>query len=314
MTGQRYLAALVACMAVFMTSSAFARSDQFSFGVIGQPFGKTTEEAALRRALVETGDDNLAFVIVNGVKSRTEPCTDQLYQRRKSLLDESQHGLILSLSAHDWVNCTRSDGRPLAMERLNRVRELFFTEEFSFGKTRIPIVRQSLTPKFRMYGENMRWRIGNVLFGTVNLPSNNNNFVFAAGRNSEFEDRLVANRAWLEQLLTVATRKNLKGIVIFSDGNPFAKPAKSSLFSLRRDRDGFLEVRRHLTVLASRFKGRILVIHSQAKPEASPSDNIVWRKNLGTLGVSADWVKITADLSQSTLFSIAATHATRRLP
>jgi len=26
------------------------------------------------------------------------------------------------------------------------------------------------------------------MFATLNLPSNNNNFVFGAGRNSEFED------------------------------------------------------------------------------------------------------------------------------
>jgi hypothetical protein len=304
------LSVWLTCIAIYLPAPAFAGPDQFSFAVIAHLFTKKTDESSLRNAIAETDADNLAFVVANGIKSHTEPCTDQIYARRKALLEEAQNGLILSLAASDWADCRINDGRSAAIERLNRIRELFFVDEFSFGSARVPLVRQSLMPKFRSYGENARWRIGDILFATINLPANNNRYLSAAGRNSEFEDRLIANRAWLEQLFNTAARKRLKAVVIFSDGNPLAKSTSSSLFSLHRKRDGFTEIRRQLTALASGFKGKTLIIHGQAAGEDPSPNDIVWRNNLGQLEVGSDWTKITFNSSSPSLFSVTADTAT----
>jgi hypothetical protein len=302
---------LLLMFAVFLApSSASARIDNFSFGVIAHGFTKSQDESLLRTALEDADAENLAFVVANGIKSKAEPCTDQIYNRRRELLENAGHGLILSLAASDWADCRRSDGRSASIERLNRVRDLFFVDDFSFGDTKIPLIRQSLTPKFRTYGENARWRMGDVLFATINLPAGNNHYLQAAGRNSEFEDRLVANRAWLEQLFNVAMRKNLKAIVIFCDGNPFAKSRKtSSLFSLYGSRDGFAEIRRKIKSLGSKFPGKVIVIHGQATPEPAIPDGIVWQDNLGELGVRSGWTKLTVDSSLPALFAVTSNPA-----
>jgi hypothetical protein len=310
----RLLPLLLACTVFCAPSSASARSEKFSFGVLAHVFNKTPEESVLRNAIADADAENLAFVVANGIKSQTEPCTDQVYNRRKELLEEAGHGLILSLAASDWADCRRNDGRSASIERLNRVRDLFFVGEFSFGGAKIPVIRQSLMPQFRNYSENARWKIHDVMFATINLPSNNNHYLQAAGRNSEFEDRLVANRAWLEQLFNAATRKNLKAIVIFCDGNPFVKSKTSSLFGQYRHRDGFAEIRRQITALGSKFPGKVMVIHGQDTRGSSSPASVAWQSNVGVLAVGAGWTKLTIDPSKPALFAVTNYPAAPRNP
>ncbi|OGB21941.1 MAG: hypothetical protein A3I66_12290 [Burkholderiales bacterium RIFCSPLOWO2_02_FULL_57_36] len=309
-----FLPGLLACTVFFSPGPVLAGSEKFSFGVIAHAFASTSDESALINMIAEADAENLAFVVANGIKSKTEPCSDQVYNRRKALFEDAQHGLVLSLAASDWVDCRRNDGRSAAIERLNRIRDLFFVGEFSFGSTRIPLVRQSLTPKFRSYGENARWAMRDVMFATINLPANNNHFLSAAGRNSEFEDRMVANRIWLQQLFNAATRKNLKAVVIFCDGNPSSKPIASSLFGQSGNRDGFAEIRRQIGALGSKFRGKVLVIHGQARLDTAAPKNIAWRNNVGNLEAGSGWIKLTVDPSLPTLFAITNHSSTQKNP
>jgi hypothetical protein len=292
---------LVACGALAQALTATAGPREFSFGVIDHPFKATTSESILQEAIAETDSDNLAFVVVNGIKSNAEPCSDEIYIRRKALLDSAKAGLIVSLAASDWAECKSANGRSAAIGRLNRLRDLFFVDEFSIGGIRIPLTRQSTTAKFRSYGENARWVIGSTMFATINLPGNNNHYLAAAGRNSEFEDRLVANRDWLNRVFIHARRKNLAGIVLFCDGNPIAAPNRSAV-----RRDGFAETRQQISALAAKFPGKVLVIHGRKKTQPDSSPNIIWRGNLGVLEAGSPWIKLDVDPDGPTLFAIAA--------
>jgi hypothetical protein len=274
---------------------ALADSEKFSFGVIGHAFRKAPDEEALARAIAESDADSLGFVVVNGIKSAGEPCSDALYERRRTLLARAKNGLVLSLAGSDWAECRHANGRPAAIERLTRVRDVYFQEEASYGDSKIPLMRESATTKFRSYAENARWEIGGIQFATLNLPANNNHYLPDAGRNSEFEDRLIANRYWLRRLFHSASRQHLAGIVLFCDGDPMSVPQ-----NVRRD--GFQEIRRELLALASRYPGRVLVIHGRDEPGG---DAISWRGNLGTLGAGAGWVKVRVDPGAPALFELA---------
>jgi len=281
-----------------------AQPEPLSFGVIGHAFRKSSDEALLRRAIAETDADNLGFVVVNGVKSASEPCSDALYEQRRALLSSAKNGIVLSLAGSDWADCKRDNGRPAAMERLTRVRDLYFQDEMSFGDTRLILTRESTTTKFRSYAENARWDMGNVVFATVNLPAPNNHYLTDAGRNGEFEDRLIANRYWLERLFTFAAREKRAGIVLFSDGNPALHSGRNSVRSPDGVRDGFFEVRRQIIKLAAAFHGRVLVVHGggnsgQRKPAA-----VVWHGNLGDLEVADGWVKVNVSPLSPALFDV----------
>lgn len=281
---------------------AAAQSGSFSFGVISHAGAATPDEAALREAIIATDNDSLAFVVVNGIKTAAEPCTDKLYFHRKEMFQSAKNGLILAIAASDWSNCHNARGQPIAMERLNRVRDLFFADEFSFGASRLPLMHQASTPKYRTYTENLRWDIGNLAFATIHLPANNNDYLNAAGRNSEFEDRMVADRDWLHRVVSVARQRNAAGIVLFCDADPLARPELLARIGLGSGRDGFAEIRKQLQALSARYPGKILLVHASPGGSGDPGA-IAWQGNLGSIGASQGWLKITADPQMPSLFT-----------
>jgi hypothetical protein len=192
-------------------------------------------------------------------------------------MDESEVPAVLSLQATDWALCRNESKQSMAQDRLRWVREWLLDERRPQHTKPLPIVQQSTSAMFRPYAENMRWEINGVLFATVNLPSNNNHYLAAAGRNNEFEDRLVANRHWLRRIFNHAKYHHLKAIVLFTDANPMTVPSRASR---RAQRDGFVETRKYLSARVAQYPDRVLIIHAQ---RATP--RIVWRRNLGSLGV-----------------------------
>jgi len=307
------LGCAIALASVAAPPAAHAGGKEFAFGVIGHVLRTGDGETALQEAIAETDADNLAFVVANGIKSAAEPCTDALYQRRRAMLDSAKNGLVLSLSASDWTGCRNSQGKTAAVERLNRLRELFFADDFTLGGTRLPVVRESATAKFRAYAENARWEIGQVMFATINLPANNNHYRTEAGRNSEFEDRAIANRDWLHRLFLFATRKKMAAIVLFCEGDPFDEPGLLERLTPTPRRDGFTEVRKQLRDLSAKYPGKVLVIHAASGRENLPRD-IAWDGRLGSLLVESGWRRITVRPGTPTLFEPNALPAERRQP
>jgi hypothetical protein len=294
----------LSCTVLGMPLAEGAEKKLFRFGVLTQANEIKPEDDGPADLLDTLTDEKLAFVVANGIKTSDEPCTDELYVERRDAFDGAKLTLIPSLTANDWTRCMNSAGKPAAIERLNHVRELFFPEKFSLGERKIPVIRQSITPQFRSYSENARWRFRNVLFATIHLPANNNNYVSEAGRNSEFEDRLIANRDWLQRLFMFAKRKKIDGIVLFSDGNPLAIPRREDLARLKADRDGFLAVRRQILKLAQGFPGKILIVHREAAGQRSSTastQRIRWSRNLGEVGITRN-VSTLAVVAAPTLF------------
>ncbi len=313
--------AVLSVFVLLSSASTVAVANEFHFGVIANSSKIKPDEAALKRAIAQSNDANLAFVVVNGVKSSIEACSDQIYMQRKELLNSAENGVIVSLAASDWSDCKNSSGKPNAIERLSRVRDLFFSDEFSLGASKIPLTRLSSTAKFRGYGENARWEFDDILFATINLPASNNRFRAEAGRNSEFEDRLVANRHWLNRIFAFAKRKPYRGIVLFSDGNPALTANAMRNVAANGKRDGFAEIRQQITSLSGKFPGKVLFIDDQIRPnnngggkaiaddqgsrlENGAADGIVWRGNLGHLSVVSGWLELIVNPVGATMFSI----------
>jgi hypothetical protein len=303
-TRRMLLGAIVASAALF--AQAAPPTAGFRFGVIGHSFKNAPDEAVLKRAIADAAQVNPAFIVATGIKSASEPCSDKLYAQRRALLDESPPPMIVSLAGSDWSGCLNSAGRSNAIERLNRLRELFYADAESLGAKRMPLTRLSSTAKFRSYAENAHWEHGKVLFATINLPANNNHFRPEAGRNSEYEDRLVANRAWLHRLFTLAERQKLQGLVLFSDGDVGvqAEEGFSLLPSFQSKQDGFAEPRRQIRAMAEKFKGKVLLIDTQGGASAGTEATINWRGNVGHLSLAAEWAEVRVAPGTTTLFAL----------
>ncbi|VXC70929.1 hypothetical protein [Massilia sp. 9I] len=278
-----------------------------SFAVVGHRAAEGGE-AALKDVLQEAKDEDLAFLVVTGIKGEQEACGDRVYQKRRELFDKEKRPVILSLSGSDWTGCRNSAGRTNAIERLNRLRELFYGEPEALGKEKLPVTRLSSSPRFRSYAENAHWQVGKVLYATINLPAANNHYLPAAGRNSEYEDRSVANRFWLNRLFAIAKQDKVDAVVLFAEGNmqPLLQPANGLRALLQRaptGHDGFADTRRQVQTQAAKFKGRVLVVDSAGlSKDARPG--IEWRGNLGHLSVGAHAVEVHVAGKGENVFSL----------
>ena len=322
------LAAFCLALASASAPAAGAGLPGFEFAVLGHSFKAGTDDAPLKKAIAGVSAFNASFVVATGIKAMGESCSDKLYSQRKDLLDASTPPLIVSLSASDWVGCRNSRGRGNAIERLNRLRDVYFADNQSLGQRKLNVSRLSSTAKFRSYAENAHWEVGGVLFATVNLPANNNHFLPEAGRNSEFEDRLVANRAWLQRLFAMAQGKKLDGIVLFSDGDVgvLDEEESSLLPSFSSKQDGFAGPRKQIRLLAKKFAGKVLLIDTQGEKPADKQARgklaisrgetpvIHWKANVGHVSIATDWAAIAVRTGKTPLFEVRERASRPSLP
>jgi hypothetical protein len=309
MQRRRFSLPLFAVFAIALVLAGGARADArdddvHRFAIVGHGFTDGGEKR-LKQALRDNDDDDVAFLVVTGIKGANEPCTDKLYQKRRELIDDARRPVVVLPAGSDWAECRNSAGRSDAIERLNRIRELFYGEPDTLGARKLALTRQSMSPRFRSYAENAHWSVGKVLYATVNMPANNNHYLNEAGRNSEYEDRLVANRFWLNRLFAIARRDKLEALVLFSEGNvkPLSQPTglRALLRSAAPDNDGFAEPRRLILTLAQKFPGKVLLVDG-TRVRAKPV--IEWRGNVGHLAAGADALEVVVDPAAKTLFKV----------
>ncbi|AVR98019.1 hypothetical protein [Pseudoduganella armeniaca] len=309
----RLLTALALGAMLVGARAAAAVEDPFDFVVIGHTFSGESGDDDLKRTIARADKAKPAFVVAAGIKSASEACSDKLYQQRKALLNKSDRPLMLVLAAGDWTDCRNSAGRSNALERLNRIRELYFDSRDSLGERKLELNRQSTITKFRSYAENAYWERGSVLFATINLPANNNHYLSEAGRNSEYEDRFVANRAWLQRLFGMAKRRKLDGLVLFSDGDLRAHVEQgfSLLAGFSAKQDGFADTRKLVRTLAEKYPGKVLLIDT-ARPVleaagakgAEPAGTLSWHGNLGHVTLTGEWNAVRVEPGSASLFTL----------
>jgi hypothetical protein len=298
---------LLLALAVLLARGARAGArddDAHRFAIIGHGFTDGGDRH-LKQALADNDDGDVAFLVVTGIKGANEPCTDKLYQKRRDLIDEARRPVVVLPAGSDWTECRNTAGRSNAIERLNRIRELFYGEPDTLGARKLSLTRQSMSPRFRSYAENAHWSVGKVLYATINMPANNNHYLNEAGRNSEYEDRLVANRFWLNRLFAIARRDKLEAVVLFSEGDVKALSQPTGLQALLRDaapdNDGFAEPRRLILSLAQKFHGKVLLVDG-TRVRGKPA--IEWRGNVGHLAAGADALEVVVDPATKTLFKV----------
>ncbi|WP_207221124.1 hypothetical protein [Pseudoduganella lutea] len=303
-------AALLAAAAVRADGRTRAAGEApFDIAVIGHTFPDELGDADLKRTIARADHEKPAFVIATGIKSEDEPCSDKLYLQRKALLNKSTQPLVLVLTGADWTGCRNSAGRSNAIERLNRIREIYYDGQEALGRRPLDVNRQSTITKFRSYAENAYWEMHGVLFATINVPARNNHYLIEAGRNSEYEDRLVANRAWLQRLFGMAKRRQLDGLVLFSDGDVriHAEPGFSLLAGFSTKHDGFAETRRLTRVLAENYPGKVLLVDANREPpvKGDPAPGtITWRGNLGHVTLRGEWNVLRVAPGAEPLFTL----------
>ena len=240
-------------LAACLCFSALAHGDTWTFALIGDVPYSDRERRELPRMLDAIADSNVAFVAhVGDIKHGQERCDDALFEERQRLFDASRLPFIFVPGDNEWTDCIRvSNGGYDPLERLAALRTLFWQRPDSLGRKTIALERQPGD-----YPEHSRFRLGPVLFVTLNLPGPDNNFGWRDQASAEFLARNPAVLRWIKENFAIARQERLAGIVLLFQANPGFKKFSQGL-AYRGFRD-FLDTLRRET---QGFGGQVVAVH-----------------------------------------------------
>jgi hypothetical protein len=238
------------------------RAEPLAFGLFGDFPYSDWERVELPKMIEAMGMENLAFVVHDGdIKSGSSECSDEVFRDILGVFQASQHPLVFVPGDNEWTDCHRkNNGAYDPLERLAKLREMYFPNDESLGRRTMKLERQSADPRYAAYRENVRWHAGGVLFVGLNVPGSNNNWFGTTkdkGPSAEYLDRSKANRAWLASSFALAREKSLPGIVLVIQANPDLESPK------HRDGkpNGYVEFIEQLRDETLAFSGQVVLVH-----------------------------------------------------
>ena len=222
--------ALVLNGCAIMPAGEIAHPGRFEFAVIGDQQYRAEDERKFPDLISALNDANPAFVVhvgdfqgdYNGYKDGdgSPPCTDDTMTHLKRGFQTSNQPFIVTPGDNDWSDCHKRKINPFdPLERLAKVREVFFPNDQSLGQRTMTLTQQSKDSKYSKYRENARWTYEDILFVTVHTVGSNNNLGRTREMDAEYAERNAANLAWMRESFDLAKRNGNKGLVLLTQAN-----------------------------------------------------------------------------------------------
>jgi len=244
----------IACFLLWLSSVAGAA--QFVFGALGDTPYNEEEESRFIGVMAELNHGPLAFVVhVGDFKNGHSDCSDEVYLQRRQWFELSHHPFIYVPGDNDWTDCSRflSGGRD-PIERLQKLRQLFFAQHTSLGQRTLELARQS-DPGLsapRPYPEHARWVYGRVLFATLNVPGGDNNRRMPEERRV----RSMAVHEWVAQAFLLARQQSLRGVVLMMQADPWT--------GMGKPRRSYADLLNDIAANTLQFDGEVVLIHGDS--------------------------------------------------
>ena len=297
----RGLAAALAVLLAGCAAYAPPHPEAFSFAVLGDAPYNEREEVEFSAMIGRINREALAFVLHVGDFKGGGPCSDELYARRKVQFDTFEAALIYTPGDNEWTDCRRRDmGVAAPLERLGRLREVFFADRFSHGRVRIATDAQDQclagAPPgcgCAAYPENRSWEHARVRFVTLNVPGSDNNVGFDAASDAEAVCRNAANAKWLERAVSAAEAPGVRALVIAIQANPWdsKKPGV------------YKDLLTQVEASAARVRKPVLFVHGDTHTYRVDTPFVAPIRRLETYGSPfVGWVKVTVDPRLPELF------------
>lgn len=234
MRGRRLFAltSLALLTALGAHGRASAQDAAFQFAAIGDTAYSIKSEAEFDRLLAATNRAPLAFVVhvgdfeadprpYNRMPDKVSmPCTDESYARVLASFQKSAHPLVLTPGDNDWTDCHLLKAHAVdPLERLGKLRTMFFPEGKSLGAKTIAVESQAKDSGFAKFRENLTWTHGGVRFATFHTVGSNDNKGRAPEMDAEQTEREAANLAWIKKAFAAARHENVPGLVLITQAN-----------------------------------------------------------------------------------------------
>jgi hypothetical protein len=268
--------------------------EAFAFGVLGDTPYTAQEEAAFVEMMARIDRVPLAFVVHVG-DIIGEACTDALLAKRRAQFEASVNPFVYTPGDNEWVDCAAPMlGGFDPLERLAKLRQLFFADDFSLGQRKIALEVQPV------YRENRQWKVGRVRFVTLNYAGQDNNVGHNAAGDAEAGRRNEANRAWLAGAFDASGAADIAALVVITQANPWFTPNRAFDDLLAQMREGAEALRK--PVLFVHGDTHIYRVDSPFRDVSGYPDRRLTR--LETFGSPfVGWVRVVADPSRPDVFS-----------
>lgn len=188
------------------------------FMAIGDiPYHLPEDFGRFENLIKEINAQQPAFTIhVGDIKSGSTECSDTYFIKIRDYFNQFENPLIYTPGDNEWTDCHRpACGEYDPEDRLDKLRELFFSQPQSPGKNPLPLMTQNSVEGWEKFVENAQWEMEHISFGTFHVVGSNNNLKLdSLALNDEFYEREMANLFWLNKLFDQATEKEHRGVVI----------------------------------------------------------------------------------------------------
>ncbi len=280
---------------------------KFDVALIGDLPYNDLQEQQTQNLFEELDSEKLAFITHDGdIKSGGSACTNDVYERELNRFENSRNPLVYTPGDNEWTDCHRppnpSPEEADPLNRLDLVRETFFTTDESLGRKTIDQTRQSAE-----YPENARWSRGGVTFATLHVVGSNNNRPTTldngavVGDEEEYQARNAANIEWLSETFDAARKQNSPAVMLVIQANIFEEDTKNP--------SGFTEFKAALEDEVRSFGKPVVLVHGDShtfridKPKISDSRllNFTRVETFGSPDVH--WVRASVDARDEEVFS-----------
>lgn len=264
-TPVRRRAALAALGSALLGAAGGARAQAdagFEFVALGDmPYGPDAIVGPPYRHLIDQVNQLAPpFTIhIGDFKDGLAACDDAEYRRQWEHFQRFEQALVYTPGDNDWLDCQRRGDDPL--ERLQALRERFFSRPSSLGRRPIAVERQSdRMPAFARYRENLRWQHQGVLFATIHTVGPQNGYDDSTPELvAEAGAREAANRAWLRDSFAQAALQRAPALVVATQAEPLRYFVRRPQYGLVLPQ--FASIRETLLPLAESAPFPVLLVH-----------------------------------------------------
>lgn len=207
------------CTAFALTIPTVASAEPFTFMALGDmPYSLPDDTVRFDRLIDAVNASGPAFTLhIGDTKGGSTPCDDPALEKILSDINRFEAPLVYTPGDNEWTDCYRSKaGEFDPLERLAKLRTMFFPGAESLGATTMTVERQAdVMADYETYVENARFTREDVMVVTAHVVGSNNNF---EPRNlaavEEFFARDQANIAWTEDSFAKASAEGAKAVVM----------------------------------------------------------------------------------------------------
>ena len=292
---------------------------RYSFALIGDtPYGAppASDFPPFERLVtaINKQSDLLWVVHTGDMKSSAEDCSNELFRDRLERFSRFKQPFIYTPGDNEWTDCHKVNaGEYEPLERLHRLRELFFAEPGSTVGRQVE--SQSFTPGYETFVENLRWSQGGVIFTTLHVVGSQNglapfdpqSFIQRSEADRiEVKQRIAAALAWIEATFEQANRDKAPAVFLVMHANPALEADHNlpSAEALKASRDGFQEILESLERHTQAYAKPVVLAHGDShyfridKPRLAGNrslPNFTRVENFGAGAAALHWVKVTVD-------------------